>query len=225
MNSKLQNGLWGSGLIVLGLLFAGNAFNIWDFNLFFDGWWTLFIIVPCTIGLFEKGFRASSFLGVVVGVLLFLSAQNILSFVLVGKLIIPVILVFIGMRMIYRNFFDSDRIRMKKVCKNGMPDYISIFSSNEVNFPYEVFKGANLISIFGGIDLDLRNAIINDDTVINSVTIFGGTEIIVPPNVKVKVISTPIFGGVSDDRKYIQTESVHTVYVKAVCIFGGIDIK
>ncbi|MEE1115844.1 MAG: hypothetical protein UH851_03185, partial [Clostridia bacterium] len=34
--------------------FALNAFNITDIDVFFDGWWTLFIIIPCAIGLFTE---------------------------------------------------------------------------------------------------------------------------------------------------------------------------
>ena len=43
---KFRNILWGLVLIILGLIFGGNALGITDINLFFDGWWTLFIIVP-----------------------------------------------------------------------------------------------------------------------------------------------------------------------------------
>lgn len=31
-----------------------NAFGITDIELFFDGWWTLFIIVPCLVGIYWK---------------------------------------------------------------------------------------------------------------------------------------------------------------------------
>ena len=42
---------------------------------------------------------------------------------------------------------------------------------------------------------------------------------------KVKIISTPIFGGVSDERKNNHQESETTLYINAICIFGGIEIK
>ena len=49
---EMKNVLWGMVLIILGLILGGNALGIFDINLFFDGWWTLFIIVPCFINLF-----------------------------------------------------------------------------------------------------------------------------------------------------------------------------
>ena len=48
---KVNSILWGIALVALGVILALNAFGITDINIFFDGWWTLFIIVPCAIGL------------------------------------------------------------------------------------------------------------------------------------------------------------------------------
>lgn len=45
--------LWGIVLIVIGLIIGLNAFDILSINLFFEGWWTLIIIIPCLIGLFN----------------------------------------------------------------------------------------------------------------------------------------------------------------------------
>ena len=50
---KFGNVLWGVVLIVIGLIIGGNALGIININIFFDGWWTLFIIIPCFIGLFK----------------------------------------------------------------------------------------------------------------------------------------------------------------------------
>ena len=51
---KISSVIWGIVLIAAGALFALNALNITDINIFFDGWWTLFIIVPCAVGLFTE---------------------------------------------------------------------------------------------------------------------------------------------------------------------------
>ena len=48
MLKKTGNILWGVLIIALGALLALKAF-LPEFDIFFDGWWTLFIIVPCAI--------------------------------------------------------------------------------------------------------------------------------------------------------------------------------
>lgn len=51
---KLNRILWGVVLVAVGVVFALNALHIVDINIFFDGWWTLFIIIPCTVGLITE---------------------------------------------------------------------------------------------------------------------------------------------------------------------------
>ncbi len=87
-------------------------------------------------------------------------------------------------------------------------------------------NGADLTAVFGGVNCDLRKAIINQDQVINCSSIFGGIDILVPENVKVKVKSSSIFGGVSDHRKNrTESQDVKVIYINATCIFGGVEIK
>ena len=51
---KAGSVLLGIVLIAAGVIWALNEFNVTNINVFFDGWWTLFIIVPCAIGLFTE---------------------------------------------------------------------------------------------------------------------------------------------------------------------------
>ena len=46
-----------------------------------------------------------------------------------------------------------------------------------------------------------------------------------PDNVNVKVKSTPIFGGVDNKVRINKGENIPTIYVNALCMFGGVDIK
>ena len=62
--------IWGIILVMVGVIYGLNSLNIVDINLFFPGWWTLFIIVPCVIGLVTDGDKTGSIIGVIIGVLL-----------------------------------------------------------------------------------------------------------------------------------------------------------
>ena len=46
---KIESILWGLVLIVVGVIIGLNTMGITNINIFFDGWWTLFIIVPSFI--------------------------------------------------------------------------------------------------------------------------------------------------------------------------------
>lgn len=227
MRNKVSNSLWGLIFILAGVAFLGNAYDWWGgFNLFFDGWWTLFIIIPCAISIIRHGFNAGSIIGLGIGIILLLSAQDIFDYIDIRNLIIPLILVAIGLSIIFRgsfNKFVNEQVKIQT--RAGAPDYSAIFCGNAQNYQNEVFTGCTISATFGGVELNLRNAIINEDCAINATATFGGVDIFLPPNVNVKVSSTPIFGGV--DNKAMPTIAVNapTVYINATCIFGGIDIK
>lgn len=222
-----KNILWGLVLIVLGILLGGKALGLWNINVFFKGWWTLFIIVPSFIGLFDEDDKTGSFIGLIVGIILLLSCRDAIDFSLVWKLILPIILVVIGLSFIFKDTFNKEinknikKLNKKMTSKEG---FTSTFSGQNINFDKEEFKGTTLNAVFGGIELDLRKAIINGDVVINATSIFGGINVYAPKNCRIKIKSNSIFGGVSNQRKFEKNEGEYTIYINASCIFGGVEI-
>lgn len=104
---KFGNVLWGVVLIIIGLIIGGNALGVTNINIFFDGWWTLIIIIPCFIGLFKDDEKTGSLIGLLIGVALLLGCQNILNFDLIWKLIFPTILVIIGLSIIFKDILGG----------------------------------------------------------------------------------------------------------------------
>ena len=222
---KIKKLLWGLFFIVLGLVIGLNSLGITDINVFFNGWWTLFIIVPSFIGLFDDEDKTGNLIGLIIGIVLLLGVNNIISFELIGKLIVPFILVAIGLSILFRETIKSNIT--KKVAdanKEGLEWITATFGGQKAIKDGEEFKGANIDSVFGGVELDLRKAIITKEATIKASAIFGGIDIFVPEDVNIKIKSTPIFGGVSNKAKY-NKESDKTIYIDAFCMFGGVDIK
>ena len=222
---KISNLLWGLFLIALGTIFGLNALEITDIDIFFDGWWTLFIIVPCFIDLFKEEDKTGNIIGLLIGVGLLLCCQDIISFTIIMKLFIPVLLIIIGLSIIFKDQIHGKIKKQMKNIKKGEQEYCATFSSENITYDNENFEGCELSSVFGSINCNLRNAKIKDDVIVEATSIFGGIEIIVPEDVNVKITSSSIFGGVSDKRKNKVTDSKITIFIKANCIFGGIDIK
>ena len=224
--NKVSNFLWGLVLIVIGVIFGLNALEITDINIFFEGWWTLFIIIPSFIGLFKEEDKTGNLIGLAIGFCLLLGCQDYISFDLIWKLMVPAILVIIGLSIIFKDALNSKvKKEIKKLNKNGSKEYAATFGGQTVDFSKEEFEGCSLTAVFGGVKCDLRESIIKEDTVINASSIFGGITIYVPENVNVKINSTPIFGGVSDERKNKTKDNEHTIYINATSIFGGVEIK
>jgi len=225
---KLGNVLWGLVIIAIGIIIGLNSLGIANINIFFSGWWTLFIIVPSFIGLIKEDNKTWSIIWLVVGIVILLCAQDILSFRVIRKLIIPFILVMVGISIIFKDSINknvSDKIKSLNNNKDGLEEYCATFGGQKIDLSGQEFKGANIDAVFGGVDIDLTNSTITKDQVINANAIFGGIDIKVPQNVNIKVKSTPIFGGVSNKVKTQYNESLPTIYINSVALFGGVDIK
>ncbi|MDE7298418.1 MAG: cell wall-active antibiotics response protein [Lachnospiraceae bacterium] len=368
MNRKSSGAVWGVMLILLGVLIGGKILDWFSFDLFFDGWWSLFLIIPCAVRfLTERGRRMSALKGLFAGVLLLMAAQGFIEFSMLLPLLLAGFLVLSGLRMLMpraerrgqndrereawdreeRKRRERERRRAEKLgsrrqgryedasdyryseeytyfggdpqgepvdnadgsgedyrftaedspdfesqaeqfewnqyanrgeyrrdysdragsygaysgrtypgggryggagqygggqyrtgagnrsfdradtSRNGKTVCTSVFSGKEIRFCREPFEGAVLSAVFGAIDLDLRDAVLYRDTVIEAISIMGGIDIHVPGNVRVIVSGTPILGGIDNRVKRsepLPRDSV-TVLVKATCVMGGIEIK
>lgn len=224
MRYKISNMLWGIFWIAIGISIAGNVLNLWSINFFFDGWWTFLIIIPSFISIVQYGLGSSSTIWLTIGIFLLLSSRGIIDMALVRKLIIPIILIVIGFHMIIKNLFYNTKYKNIMNNQKANSQYAVTFSGRRIVLPPEVFFGSDLDAIFGSLDFDLRDAVINEDIVINATAIFGGINILVPEHVRVKCSSTSIFGGISNKR-YRNAKEGPTIYVNGTCMFGGVDIK
>ncbi|NLG05118.1 MAG: cell wall-active antibiotics response protein [Clostridia bacterium] len=246
-NRKAGNIILGIVLVVAGLGFAGNAFNLWDFNLFFEGWWTLFIIIPCAISIISRGPQKGSLIGLMIGIVLLMLARDIIRWNTIGNLIIPFILVVVGLGIIldtrnhkknrfnnqddYCEFVDSTTVEGGSTASQGTQepgkrkDICAIFAGRKITYENENFYGANIDAVFGGVELDLRRAYMNGNIEISLTSVFGGVTIFMPDNVRVIVDSVPIFGGVTNHAVNTVGDVRATIHVNATCMFGGAEIK
>lgn len=225
---KVSRILWGIAFIVVGGILALNAFGYTNIEVFFDGWWTLFIIVPSFIGIFSEREKTGNLIGLAIGVFLLLCCQNVLEFDMLWKLAVPAIIVIIGLKLIFTAVFGDKATKILvqsreegKEVKTGN----AVFAGQNMNFDGEVFDGADISAVFGGLKCDLRNAVIKKDCAITASAIFGGIDIYVPEGVKVKISSNSIFGGVSEKEHHPAGEGAATIYIDATCMFGGVEIK
>lgn len=226
---KSSSIIWGIILVLAGIIWGGNSLGLFDINVFFDGWWTLIIIIPCFIGIFTDSDKTGNIIGFCIGVFLLFCCQNILSFDLLLKLLFPIIIVVVGAKMIFGSFkSNKSKQVMEQVVQQGgnVRTATATFSGQDVIYsPGEVFTGADFNAVFGGIKCDLRNAVIPNDCVIKTNAIFGGIDIFLPQNVNVKINSNSIFGGMSCKNHSNSSANKVTVYIEGTCLFGGVDIK
>lgn len=221
MNKK-SGFLWGIIFIFVGIVWGLNAFDMIHINLFFKGWWTLFIIVPSFVGLFNDRDKVSNIIGLVIGVFLFLMCQGLVTFDIAWKLVVPTILIFIGLSFIFKDVFSG---KVKKVKNSNLKEYYATFSSQRVDYVGEVLDGVSLNATFGELNFDLNKAKLGDDVVIDVSSVFGSIILNVPDDVVIKTNATSVFGKVFDSRKNKSLDGKKIIYINGLCIFGGVEVR
>lgn len=96
-------------LVLAGIGYVGAEFFDWNFNLFFDGWWTLFIIVPAFVSLLSNGARTSNIIVMIIGFVLLLRAQNLIPSRYIWLIVVGVSLIGVGVSLI-TSFFRKPNI-------------------------------------------------------------------------------------------------------------------
>ena len=109
---KISNAIWGAVLVLLGIIFALKIFNVVDVDIFFDGWWTLFIIIPAVAGLFLEREKIGNLFCLAIGVFLLLCSQDVIEFSWAWKIFVPAVIVVIGLKLLLADVFGYKPDRM-----------------------------------------------------------------------------------------------------------------
>lgn len=224
------------GKVCLGIIFiligVGAIFQqlgFWNLGNIISMWWPLILIGAGVSQLIGKPVsKTSGIVLVVLGVLFQMRKLDIINVSLV-RFFWPSLIVAIGVSMLLpKNSTKKNYEFSKEQVDEDMVDNLALFSGLKTRNVSKNFKGGSLVAIFGGIDLDLRDAcLLNDGARIDVTAAFGGVDIIVPPDWKIEVKGVPIFGGWSNKTrgKNFVNPDAPVLTLHCFVAFGGVDIK
>lgn len=134
----------------------------------------------------------------------------------------PLLIVFFGLSVILGQY----RSRSQPT-KTDHPTALAIFGGQEPRSQSKHLTGADLTALFGGVELDLRDAEIADPPAHVSATVaFGGASVVVPRDWNVQLDVLPLFGGATDERTREPTEHDEVdLVVTGLALFGGVSIE
>lgn len=221
---KKSSTLFGILLVLIGINIIGQRFLPWHIDIFFKGWQAFIIIIPCVLSILDHGLKIGNGIGLAIGTYWFLEVQDFVPIHSLGKLLGPVILIIIGINFLSQGK-EKNKIHVEHSGNSGLPNITAMFSSKNEKITGTGFYGSTLDSIFGSVNLDLRDAIITEDIVIDATALFGSININVPSDVCVKVSSTALFGAVKNHTKEPENLSLPTIFINGLSMFGGVDIR
>ena len=206
--------------------------------------WPMILIVIGVYSGIKSGFRNTTwFLLMLVGTV-FLAGQ-INPDLHLRRFAWPIVFIAIGLFFIYNSsrsaarwsgekknrdnsdIEDASVVDQTTDSKEDFVDATSIFGGTKKNILSKNFKGGNIVNIFGGTEINLGQAEIQGQAVIDTTTIFGGFKLIIPSHWAVKSEAAVVFGGIEDKRTLpVTTNNPEKILLlKGTVIFGGIDIK
>ncbi len=121
--------------------------------------------------------------------------------------------------------YKSNDSGNKSVTGEDVFDIVTVFGSTKKMVISKDFKGGEIVSVFGGSEVNFIQSDFHDTVEIEVVAIFGGSKLIVPSNWNVRAEAVAIFGGVEDKRDpHVTRDMNKTLVLKGSTIFGGIEV-
>lgn len=106
------------------------------------------------------------------------------------------------------------------------PSMVAVFGGASRRGRWRVGSHLRAFAAFGGVDIDLTDAVFESPEVEIEVTaLFGGVEIRVPENVSLHGSGVGIFGGFDVKEQTAADPYAPVVRVKGIAVFGGCDAK
>jgi hypothetical protein len=121
----------------------------------------------------------------------------------------------------------SNRFTIDTAGQSPEPDkMIAIFGGVTRTGRWRVRKHTQALALFGGIDLDLRDAIFEAPVVeISGFWCFGGLDIKVTEGIEVRDQTSGIFGGTDVSNIGDPAPGAPTLVIKGVSLFGGVSVR
>ncbi len=220
-NQSFSQQSWvGIAVMVIGALFLVQSLGILHFGHFLGQWWPLVIVLLGVWKMRNEGGQ-NGLIVLIVGLVLLSATLNFINWGVIFRFW-PLIIVLAGWYIFSRKSGDS-------LIKRGEvgEDFIkvsAIFGGMNRVVTSEEFKGADVLALFGGVELDLRKAKATEGCEIHVTSLFGGAEIFVPSDWKVTVKGTPIFGGIEDKTGGGDDKGTPVTLV-ITAAFGGVEIR
>jgi len=211
--------LFGSVVTVLGALLMLDYADVLNAGDVVEAWWPLVIVVAGLMALWANPQHWMMPLVVTsVGAILLLRSTDVVDSLAVAG---PVLLMLVGLLVIFGRGMNR-----RVVATADRVNSFNVFSGSEIASRSDHFEGGSVGALFGGAEVDLRDAQPAPGAELDVFVAFGGAEIKVPEGWQVITHGMPIFGGFENvTAKERIPAGAPVLDINATVIFGGLEVK
>lgn len=143
----------------------------------------------------------------------------------------PLLLIGAGVAVVFksvtrRKTLEQEGYTLDKDNSDSVVNITAIMGAYKNRILSQDFRGGEITAIMGGSDLDLRQASINGDAVLNLFAFCGGITIKVPIDWVVVLEGTPIMGGFEEKTVPPAAGAVpKRLILRGYVIMGGVEVR
>jgi hypothetical protein len=102
---------------------------------------------------------------------------------------------------------------------------VAVFDGIELKSRATSFRGGSMVSWFGGIAVDLREAELAPGARLSTRTLFGGIAIKTPPGWRVESHAKALAGGIDVPTQNEDDPDAPVLTIEGLALFGGIAVR
>ncbi len=253
LNRSFSGGNILGGLVIIA---AGTMLLMRSMGVPLPYWlfsWQMFLITLGVFFLAKNAFRKPSGL-ILILIGSFFLVEELIPSLSIGAYFWPLLIIFIGLTYMFgrgrcdnscRNRRDKRRHTYGRFSEpfsgsgsnypeqdlqaNDQDAYLgttTIFGATKKKVISKQFKGGEITTIFGGAEIDLSQAEIEQPVVLEITQVFGGTQLVIPNHWTLRPELVTVIGGTDDkrERSSVPNDPTKILTLKGTVAFGGIEI-
>ena len=207
-------------LVLIGVLFLLDQFDVLSFGSLMATWWPAILLFVGALK-FRGGDQTSGLVLLILGGVFLLANLDVIRWSAIGRMW-PILLILVGLFIAFghRRFFGS----FSGEITDDQFEVRAIFGGSERRISSQHLKGGKIEALFGGVEVDLRDAKAAPDCQLRISVAFGGAEVRVPADWQIVITGTPILGGIGDHTRQDAGEGT-VVQISCSAVLGGIEIR
>jgi predicted membrane protein len=211
----------GLGVVLVGLIWTANNLDLVEADRFLDYWPLILVAVGATkIGGDQQSDKVFALFWIGLG--LWLLAWN-LDYIELSPIEVfwPVVLILLGLSLV----FGALRRKRPAPTSDSRVNIVTVMGGVDRTNSSSDFLGGDVTVFMGGGELDLGQATIETEAVIQVFALWGGYEFQVPADWNISLELLPLLAGVEDKRTHRERrDGAPTLVIKGVVIMGGVEV-